>query len=616
MSTVRQLARTRRFSELLQSRATAWVILAVSLALTAAAWYVARQAVHGSTADRFEYQTEEIENAIRDKTNVYEQVLWGSAGLFNASSEVSRDEWNKYVSSLDLAKNWPGVQAMGFVTRLDPEEVAEHVAAVRSEGFANYTIQPEGPREEYSSIVFLEPYDPINEQVMGFDLLSYPIAETAMTQASDSGLAATLGAIDLVPDPDGDDQRGFLTFAPVYETKSIPEQEIERQQNVQGWVFAAFKMGDLMNGILTSNSGDIDFEIFDGDDASLEQLLFDSDGGFAGDQPPPDSDFHSTKFVELQGQEWMIVFSSGDNFLSSSEANSPTLIAVIALIFNGFLFFVIKTLGASHRRERDGKDLLKIRSDELEEHTARLEQSNGDLEKFAHIASHDLQEPLRNLGSYASLLSDNYKDKLGEEGDRWLGYIAESSQRMSGLLRDVLNYASMEGEDEPLTTVDLDKVLNIVLDDFAQVIDAEGIVIDRQRLPVVEGDIVQLGRLFQNLVGNAIKYKSDTGQHRVSIGVSERGTDWRFSVRDNGIGIKPEYHERVFEVFRRVAPRSKYAGTGIGLSVCHKVIQRHGGTIGVDSVPGQGSDFWFTLPQVQPVAHVSSRASDKAMADA
>ncbi len=602
----------------LHGPAMARAILLIAVCLTAAAWFASRQATRNTAEQRFEFRTQELEGAIQDRMLVYEQVLWGGVGLFNASENVSREEWAEYVAAINLEERWPGMQGMGYAIPIEPEDLEDHISQIRDEGFPDYNVNPPEPRDSYTSIIYLEPFDERNQNAFGFDMWSNSERRVTMARARDDAEAATSGAVTLVQEIDEDVQRGFLTYLPVYDTLQPPTTTTARQDAFVGWVYAPFRMGDLMadiHGADLAALDDVTFEIFDGLDPSDEALLYDSNDTYTGVAGPADADFVTSRTVEFQGHQWTITYATGPNFVAPSESRQPLLIALAGLLFNGALFYVISSLERSNRRVKLAQVELQEQSDELEAYTRQLEESNADLAQFAYVASHDLQEPLRNLGSYSNLLATKYSGELGEEGDRWLGYISNSSGRMSKLLSDLLSYASVGANPDTTEPVDLEAVLDVVLFDLNHAIEEANVEILRDRLPTVTGEEARLRQLLQNLIGNAIKYRSEDRDHKVWISLSETEEDWRITIRDNGIGIKPEYHERVFEVFRRVGPRSKYNGTGIGLAICRKVVASHGGTIGVNSTPGQGTAFWFTLPRTHvPLRLAQERSAELAKA--
>ena len=230
-----------------------------------------------------------------------------------------------------------------------------------------------------------------------------------------------------------------------------------------------------------------------------------------------------------------------------------------------------------------------------------LRRSNAELEQFAYIASHDLQEPLRTVTNFSQLLTRRYGQQLDSDGQEFLNYVAEGGRRAQALIGDLLSVARLSAEGRPFEPVPLARLLDQVEGGLRALMADSGATLTRDAvLPVVHADASQIAQLLQNLLSNAIKFRGEAAP-RVHVGASlQPDGRWRISVADNGIGIDAKFHERVFELFKRLHPRSDYHGTGIGLAICKKVVERHGGRIGVESVPGRGATFWFTLPATVP----------------
>ncbi len=235
----------------------------------------------------------------------------------------------------------------------------------------------------------------------------------------------------------------------------------------------------------------------------------------------------------------------------------------------------------------------------LNETVAELEASNERLEQFAYAASHDLQEPLRMVSSYLRLIERRYGDELDADGREFIEFAVDGAERMRDMINGLLEYSRIDSQGDPFEPVDLNAILADVLTDLQVMIDGTDAEITTESLPTVEGDASQLRQLFQNLVSNAIEYCGDDPP-RVHVSAERDGQTWRIAVRDNGIGIDPDDAERVFEVFQRLHSREEYDGTGIGLALCRRIVERHGGEIGVDSEPGGGSTFTVTLPVSGP----------------
>lgn len=231
----------------------------------------------------------------------------------------------------------------------------------------------------------------------------------------------------------------------------------------------------------------------------------------------------------------------------------------------------------------------------LFEKAAELERSNRDLEEFAYVASHDLQEPLRNVTNCVQLLRRRYQEKLGEDADQLMAYAEDSAQGMKYFINDLLQYSRIQVRGKPFSTVECREVLMAALENLRTVIMEAHASVTFDVMPTVTGDKTQLMQVFQNLIMNAIKFRGDEPP-RIHVSAQQREGDWLFSVSDNGIGIDPEYASFVFAPFKRLHGREAYPGSGIGLSVAKKILQRHHGTIWVESQPEIGSTFFFTIP--------------------
>jgi PAS domain S-box-containing protein len=241
------------------------------------------------------------------------------------------------------------------------------------------------------------------------------------------------------------------------------------------------------------------------------------------------------------------------------------------------------------------EETLEANAKRLEEYAAELKKSNSELEQFAYVASHDLQEPLRMVGSYCQMLQRRYKGKLDKDADDFIGFAVEGAMRMQQMINDLLTYSRVGRTGKGMTEIGVEEVVKTAVSNLQAAIQESNAKVTWDKLPVVAGEKVQLLQLLQNLIGNAIKFRADDRPIEVHVSAAREGEQWHFQVRDTGIGIEKQYLERIFLIFQRLHDRSKYKGTGIGLAVCKKVVEHHGGRIWVESEPGRGTTFHFTI---------------------
>ncbi|MGE5365235.1 MAG: sensor histidine kinase [Bacteroidota bacterium] len=270
----------------------------------------------------------------------------------------------------------------------------------------------------------------------------------------------------------------------------------------------------------------------------------------------------------------------------------------------GHFYWVHTTIVPLKNREGRVTRYLAIRFDiteqkkneeQLRRTMTELKTSNEELEQFAYIASHDLQEPLRMISSYVQLLQKRLGDKLDHPAPEYISFILEGTSRMQELIHDLLSVSRITTRKQPFVSVDCNEILNSVLSDLKIMIAETGARISSENLPVITADPSQMRQLFQNLISNSIKFRG-TSAPEINISAVRKNGEWEFSFSDNGIGIDPGQTERIFVIFQRLHTREEYPGTGIGLAVCKRIVENHGGSISVESEKGKGTRFYFTIP--------------------
>lgn len=310
-------------------------------------------------------------------------------------------------------------------------------------------------------------------------------------------------------------------------------------------------------------------------------------------------------YANFPGFDWLVLFRLDRDQVYAPIDRLIWMVGGIGLLvilpLTGYGIWVSWELG------REKNDLVEARQ-KLEESVSELGRSNADLQQFAYVASHDLQEPLRMVSSYTQLIARRYKGKLDADADEFIAFAVDGANRMQRLILDLLAYSRVNTAGRQFEPTAMETVLKAALNNLTNAVKESQAVITHDPLPAVMGDDKQLAQLFQNLLSNAVKF-GGAQPPRIHISAKQTDGEWLFSVRDHGIGLDPQYADRIFVIFQRLHTREEYPGTGIGLAICKKIVERHGGRIWVESELGKGATFYFTLRDEEPgtSAHTPNR---------
>jgi PAS domain S-box-containing protein len=429
---------------------TAWVVLAVGLILTASIWHMTEQNVREHAESKFTESVRKIQTAVHNRMIGYEQVLWGSVGFFNASQHVDRNEFYTYISSLNIEKNWPGIQGIGFAVPVSVGEKAKHIHDIRNEGFPEYTIKPEGDRDEYSAIIYLEPFDWRNERAFGYDMWSNDIRREAMTRARDTGEASISGTITLVQETDSNVQKGFLMYLPLYQNGASVQTVEQRRKAFVGWVYSPFRMGDLMAGILGQDGAEIEFEVFDGGSMTMASMLFDSNNNPHIHAAPTEVEFMRTVAINIQGRKWTLNFHSDKSTWIASEFDQPLLVVIVGIVTSILLFYIVFSFSLLQKRAQEiarnmtralviANNDIEFQKLALDEHAiVSIADAKGNItyvnDKFCEISGYSLEELLGQ--NHRIIKSDKHPQELYEDlwkaissGKTWHGEIKNKKKR-------------------------------------------------------------------------------------------------------------------------------------------------------------------------------------------
>lgn len=556
---------------------------------------------------------QESQAAVRTRMAAYVALLRGGAAFLAGSKRVERTEFRSFVNLLNIPKRYPGIQAYAFSVRLTAEGKDEAIARLRQDGLPGFQIWPDHEREEYHTIVFIEPFDKRNAHALGFDMFTEPVRRAAMSQARDEGVAVASGVVTLVQEIDGPRQPGFLIYMPVYAGGQVPDSVEERRAALVGFIYCAFRADDLFQEVLPPiKTVGVFREIYDGAAPARERLLHSAGPPDQGSRPPEESSLSATLVFEFATRPWSLRVIASESYKSMGWVPWAVFGAGAALFL--MLFYLTRSqllaqiraeeaaarLRVSEQSLREAREELQAYTRELEqrvdERTARLQESIQSLEGVLYHVAHDLRAPLRAMASFTSLLEQDYPDRLDEKGADYVRRIAAAARRMDELVRDLLAYGRLAHSAMPLATVDPEETLNAVINSMAGFIQTRRAEVRvAPPLPAVQANAHVLREILENLLENALKFVPEGTAPRVLIR-SENGGRIRLWVEDNGIGISREHHERIFRMFERLHSNEAYSGTGIGLAIVQKGVERMGGKVGVASEAGQGSRFWIELP--------------------
>jgi PAS domain S-box-containing protein len=335
--------------------------LALALLLTVAATYYVAVTAEAKDRLRFHNVVGDAEESIKNRLETYIALLRAGSGLFAASDRVSRSEFHAYIEQLELKRYYPGAQGIGFSVRVSPQAKDALIATMRQAGQANFQLQPDYPRDEYHSIIYLEPLDSRNQAAIGYDMFTEPVRRAAMERARDSGLPAASGKVTLVQEIEGPKQAGFLIYVPIYRPGQTPHTEAERRAALTGFIYSPFRADDLWQGILRAESHlALDFQVFDGDGPKAENLLHHSNSAQAANDRRSAPHFTATRKIEVAGRKWLLSFTSRPGFELASQGRFVPYVLLSGLVISFVLFSVARSQAqARAAAERAALELLE-----------------------------------------------------------------------------------------------------------------------------------------------------------------------------------------------------------------------------------------------------------------
>ena len=604
------------------------LVFAVALLVTALLLLSVSSSIAQKDQAAFDAEVDRTTDAVRERIDTTVTLLRGAAGLFSASKEVEPAEFSAYVSQLRLRERYPGILGVGFSARFRPGELEEVIARLRAHGHPDFQVWPQAARDEYHSIVFLEPLDSRNRTAIGYDMYTDQTRREAMARARDRGEPAASGKVLLVQEIDDSKQAGFLVYLPLYRQKTVPATVEERRRDLLGFVYAPLRVGDLLEGVRGTGVRQVDYVLYDGSEPTPAALLRSTRAGGAGTPL-----LRAERRLEVAGRPWLVQFSSTPAFESASQRRWVPWLAA-GSVGASLLLAWINLVQARARRDaeraaaqrRANEEALQASEERARERAERLQQLYAELregdrrkDEFLAVLAHELRNPLAPIRTSLEILRRNPE---GAAADRARQIAERQVRQMVRLIDDLLDVSrisrgkiALRRERTPLADV-----IEAAVETSRPLVDARGHRLTVAHVDpglVLDIDPARVAQIFTNLLNNAAHYTPPGGA--IEIGVQPGPESVRISVRDNGIGIEPDKLRRVFELFHQVGS-SAGGGLGIGLSLAARLVELHGGHIEARSEGlGRGAEFVVDLPRggpEEPASAASTRSLESDTLDA
>ncbi len=578
----------------------ALAVLAALLALTAVAALSTDRQIDRRTDQLAGQEAARASDRVDRRIDAYVEKLVGLQAYAAArDGRVTPTALRRYITPQRVRERYPGIAAFGIARTTDAAGrdalIAEANAAARRSGlpYPRFVPRSPGDRPESVLITAIEPIEG-NEAAIGVDFLANAQRREAVVRARDTARPAATAPIRLVQDAAG--RPAFLILMPIYAGPDQQPAAGRRVERFSGMAYAAFRVDDLLAGVLGPRP-QIDLEVYDlgvadrpAPPLTPARATYDLTGGLAavGDRP----DDGRVMPLRVAGRRWALYVAPTAPLVGGLERAAPLIIAGFGLVVSLLAAGVVLATATARTRavtlaERMTHDLRASRNE--------LAQRNEELEQFAFLASHDLQQPLRTVSGFLQLLERRHGAVLDEGAREYVHRSLQGTRDMARLIDDLLAYSRAGRDGTPLVPVALDGAWDAAVAQLGAAIAETGATVTRADLPVVAGDPGHLAQVFANLIGNALKYRSADAPVVHGDAVRRDGV-WEISVADNGLGIDAADHQRIFGMFRRLPRTAAIEGSGVGLAIVKKLVERGGGSVRVESAAGAGARFVGALP--------------------
>lgn len=576
------------------------LVVGLSLTLTLTAWIYTKKQVETRVEVRFQAARDRAVGLISDRMAKYEDALWsGVAAIVSHGGDVSYRQWRDFAQNLRIEQRYPGINGIGVIHHQTIDTFPSYLAG-QQRTRPDFQVYPQHDFPDRMPITFIEPED-INVQAVGLDVAHEQNRRTAALASRDTGTAQITGPIVLVQD--AGQTAGFLFYAPLY--RSDPGNTVQgRRANFIGTVYAPFVVHKLMEGLLAKELRDVRFSIVD------DGVTIYDEHQAEDPRNDPDPMFAEELSFQLYGRVWTLDIRSDLSFREANTYAEPTFILLGGLVIEALIVSLLILMARANKRAVVYADKvtaeLRREQAKLVDANDKLNRKNEEIERFAYVASHDLKTPIRGISGLTEMVQEDLESYFASptavpDVSLNLKRIQDRVQRMDKLTTGIMELSRLESHASWQNSIRLSEVTNELATDLG--IEPDQLLLEGEDL-VVDADPVNFRSVLENLIGNAVKYHHDKNHMRVTVSARILEDQLTISVADNGPGIDPKFHSRIFDVFQTLGNGRGVESTGIGLAIVKKAVERHGGKVALESSPGDGATFTFTWPAVLRSDHL------------
>ena len=593
-----------------------YLVLVLSLLLSVGVTYLFYNSSVNKDIARFQNDVTRIDTTINNKLRTYIAMLKSGRGFVETVGEVNRDSFRTYVNSLDLRRNYQGLQGIGYARRVLSYEAEALAQKMEGEGFTNFKVFPQSAKYDYIAVLYLEPLDERNRRAIGFDISSEDIRRLALERAAATGEPVATGKLFLVVETEDDKQPGFLICLPIYKGDRSPQDAEERKRLLDGYVYGAFRANNFLSEVRnTSSTEDISITIYESE-AAPENVLAQTHNSVAD----PGRNFQQQTEVNVAGRKWLVEYRALPDFVAKSNSGWTSLIFGSGLVFSLLLFGM--TYLESFARRKSERFTYELKESEKEkallfekEQKARqfAEDASRAKDEFISVVSHELRTPLNTIAGWTRILqSDSLVPEMKHQA---LEKIDRNLRIQTKLVEELLDFSQIITGKDDLNSkqFEISGVFEEAVADIAAQAREKEINIEKENAlngQKVLGDSERLKKAFENILKNAVKFTSKNGT--IFTEIKERDETIEMKIRDSGRGISPKFLPHIFEGFRQADSSStrQFGGLGLGLAISRHIIELHGGSIQAESAgEGQGSVFTVKIPVSKDENHPSALSS-------